>query len=803
MINPNNIKEHKTKRIELEHDAMFQLCTAAGRGSKKWSAKQMWLSDFVSILATRRETPETAAEYHRMDKAGQDEIKDVGGFFAGTLKDGRRAKSSVGWRTFVTLDADHAAENTLERIQTALGEYCYSVYSTHKHTPKEPRLRLLVYPDRPMSTEEYPAVIRMLASKVDIDVFDDTTYDLNRLMYWPSCSKDAEYIYHHNDAPLFSVDDILAQYGTPEEPEAWRNTWLWPTSSRESKNFKLRLGKQQDPATKSGIVGAFCRVFSITDALEMTGCYKHHDRNRWTYTPGSTTGGLIVYDDKFTYSHHGTDPTSGVLCNAFDLVRMHKFGDQDTQSPLDTPTGKLPSYRAMLEYCRGFENVKAQMVKDRIQDFDEVLDTDEGDKGEWIKRLQINDSGVIKGTFFNCKTIVLNDAKVKRQMGYNEFALRMEYLPERRLWETSDSSEIRAYIGENYEADFSDSNIEKAVELGAKANRYHPVRDYLNALEWDGVNRIDGLLIKYFGCKDSAYNREVIACWMIAAVARVFNPGCKWDYVPVLGGAQGIGKTTFIHTLAKGWYGELNSFDNKVAIEEISGKWIVEITELGAMNRHDLEQQKAFLSATSTTVRVAYARYALEYQRQCVFMGTTNLKSDYLKDSTGNRRWWPVDCVRTDFIDIDELSATVDQLWAEAAHRYKADGLQMLSKEARSQAESAQQDKLQFDEWDGLIAEALLQSASKRRYDSDEVRLFDEMDDADMEPRTRICVPEIWEDILGYRGKSMQPRDRQRICGIMDLMPAWTRTPKPQRFGKRFGTQRGWIAEPTREEMPF
>ena len=794
--NHNNVEPENAKAqgIVLENDGMFQLCTASSRNSKKWISQQKWLSDFLGILATRRETPETVAEYHRMPKSEQDEIKDVGGFFAGTLKDGRRSKASVGWRTFVTLDADHAKEDTMSRIQDALKDCAYTIYSTHKHTAKEPRFRLLVYPDRPMSVEEYPAVIRMLAQCIDIDVFDDTTYDLNRLMYWPSTPRDGEYVYCHHDAPFFSVDHILDRYGTKDEPEAWKNTWLWPTSSRENKNFSLRLSKQQDPKEKSGVVGAFCRVFSIIGALKMTGYYTHHHGTRWTYTPGSTAGGLIVYENRFTYSHHGTDPTSGILCNAFDLVRLHKFGDLDAQSPLDAVGSKLPSYKAMQDYCRGIPEVKAQMVIDRIQDFDEVVDSEEGDTGDWLKRLQMNEAGTIKNTFFNCKTIILNDAKVKRTMGFNDFSMRMEHSVENRLWESSDSSEIRAYIGENYEADFSDSNIEMAVELGAKANRYHPVRDYLNTLNWDGISRIDGLLIKYFGCKDSVYNREVMRCWMMAAVARAYNPGCKWDYVPVLGGAQGIGKTTFIHTLAKGWYGELNSFENKVAIEEIAGKWIVEITELGAMNRHDLEQQKAFLSATSTTVRVAYARYALEYPRQCVFMGTTNLKSDYLKDSTGNRRWWPVDCVRSDFIDADELNREVDQLWAEATAKFKTDGLTLLSHEARSQAESAQQDKLQFDEWDGLIAEALGQPAGVHRYEIDS-GMFDDNAETATEIRGRVCVPEIWADFLGQGSKPMQPRDRQRISAIMDLMPLWKRIPKPQRFGKRFGTQRGWFLD--------
>jgi putative DNA primase/helicase len=222
-------------------------------------------------------------------------------------------------------------------------------------------------------------------------------------------------------------------------------------------------------------------------------------------------------------------------------------------------------------------------------------------------------------------------------------------------------------------------------------------------------------------------------------------------------------------------------------MEEIAGKWVIEISEMGATNKQELEQQKSFLSACSTRVRPAYGRHAIDYLRQCVFIGSTN-QFEYLKDSTGNRRWWPIDCF-VESIDIAKLKEQLDQIWAEAYGSLWAQGCSVfLSKDAEKIAKEVQEDKREIDEWTGIIQSWLHEECPKDRYNS-KLGSFE----AELETRERVCVPEIWADCLEIK-QPPRPADRRRIGGIMDNMPGWKRV-STVRFGIRFGRQKGWVSE--------
>jgi predicted P-loop ATPase len=313
------------------------------------------------------------------------------------------------------------------------------------------------------------------------------------------------------------------------------------------------------------------------------------------------------------------------------------------------------------------------------------------------------------------------------------------------------------------------------------------VHEYLETLDWDGKRRIETMFIDYLGSEDNIYTREAALCWFSAAIHRVFDPGCKFDYVPVLGGEQGILKTTFVRELALGkWFGELSSFDPKISMEEIHGKWIIEIAELSANTKSELEQQKSFLSAQSTRTRMAYARRAQEFKRQCVFMGTTNSK-EYLKDSTGNRRWWPID-VTVNKINIDRLKAEINLIWGEAYQTlYVYSRPMFLSDEAETLAKEVQESKREPDPWEGIIIEWLDSPADPGRYDRQGTF------GAEAQPRDRVCVLEIWEDCLNFK-HDPKPAERRRISAIMNKMKEWERT-STARFGTRFGRQKGWLKE--------
>jgi len=768
--------------VNLKHDKEIDIATAGNRFAKKWKNKSLTISEFVKSISVTTRTQETFDDYLAMPKDDQDAIKDVGAFIGASCKGGRRRKEDIANRHILTLDLDYCDTKTIPIIKDILKGVCHSVYSTHKSAPNKPRLRLIVYPDRVMLPDEYHAVSRKIAEKIDIELFDEAGFRLNQFMYYPSTSQDGEFVFWHNDAPFLHVDKVLEAYG-PDE--AWKDVTLWPTSSRETRNLDGMLKKQADPLTKKGIVGAFCRHVSIYDALEqLSDVYKRESKDRYTYIDGSSSNGLVIYSGAFAYSNHSTDPACGQTCNAFDLLRIHKFGPLDDNAKHGTPIHRMPSFTAMAEYCRDFESVKIELISAGLDidpsDFDEFEKT-----GEWISELQTGDNGQIKPTFLNASMIVANDLVLKNKMQKNNFSMKIENIETGENWNDLDSIDVRAHIGKRYNVDFPEKKVEDSIFKHAETNGYHPVCQYLESVVWDGIERAETLFIDYMGCEDNQYSREISKHWLTAAVCRVFEPGYKFDTAIVLSGDQGIGKTTFIRELGLGkWYGELTSFDPKIAMEEISGKWIIEINEMGATNKHELEAQKSFLSAQHTTVRMAYARHAFDFKRQCVFIGSTNA-TEYLKDSTGNRRWWPVDCHEKK-IDIEKLKGEVNQIWAEAYMLYVQGAKTYLSDAGEEIAKGVQELKRESDPSEGVIEAWLETDAEKDRYESPDSAFGSE----GKEVRDRVCVIEIWQDCFMEKRKPRSGESKQ-IRRILDENPNWSRV-NSMRFGIRFGRQRGW-----------
>ena len=355
--------EPRETQKKLKYDSLLTIATGRSRKETQWKNKEMLWSDLVKRLSETHRTHETSEEYKKATKAKKDEIKDVGGFVGGTLKEGRRKADNVVWRQVVTLDADFVKGDLWAGFEVIMG--CGGVlYSTHSHTPNKARLRLVIPLKRPVTPDEYGAVSRKIADDLGIDFFDDTTYEAHRLMYWPSTSKDGEYIFKVSDEEWLDPDEVLARY------EDWTDSSYWPESSRTKVERKKQVDKQGDPRQKNGIIGAFCRTYTVIDVIEKylkdiyTPC---DDLNRYTYTEGSSAGGLVIYENgDFAYSNHGTDPISGKLCNSFDLVRLHKFGDLDMDSKEGTPIVKMPSYIAMQDLATKDTEVKKQIALERM-----------------------------------------------------------------------------------------------------------------------------------------------------------------------------------------------------------------------------------------------------------------------------------------------------------------------------------------------------------------------------------------------------------------------------------------------------
>ena len=309
----------------LINDRRITISSAGSRRATRWPAQTLYWSELVDKLKTPVRGIESLAEYLRLPKARQDDLKDVGGFLAGVLAKERRKANAVLGRDVVTLDLDNIpAGGTEDAIRRVEGLGCaYAIYSTRKHEPVKPRLRVLIPLNRAATADEYEPLARKLAAVIGIDLCDPTTFEASRLMYWPSCCRDSQFVYTFSDKPFVDVDGVLGMYTN------WRNVSEWPEVPGTQQTHVRLAAKQGNPTEKSGIVGAFCKVYDVYRAMDtfLPGEYIpcEHMPGRYTFVGGSTAGGAVIYDDgTFVFSHHATDPAGGRLVNAFDQIgRAH------------------------------------------------------------------------------------------------------------------------------------------------------------------------------------------------------------------------------------------------------------------------------------------------------------------------------------------------------------------------------------------------------------------------------------------------------------------------------------------------
>ncbi|WP_234958864.1 virulence-associated E family protein [Sporanaerobacter sp. PP17-6a] len=743
-----------------------------------------------------------------MSKAKQDNLKDVGGFVAGSLKDNKRGSNNIKGRDIVVLDLDNIpAEHTQDVLLRLEGLGCgYAVYSTRKHEPLKPRLRVLLPLNRTCTADEYEPIARKIASIVGIELCDPTTFQASRLMYWPSCCSNSQYVYQFADKPFIDADGMLGMYSD------WRNVAEWPQVPGAQQTQTRRAEKQTDPTGKEGIIGAFCRVYDIYKAINtfIPNVYAACDmENRLTYTGGSTTAGAIIYDNgKFLYSHHATDPAGGKLCNAFDLVRLHRFGELDEESKPDTPISKLPSYKAMCEFAVKDKQVSSLLNQERYNEANIKFSTEIKDDANWIGLLKVSpSSGKSLKTIENVRIVLEHDPLLKgriKEDKFGEFICLTAPLPwgnrqnEKGTdrWKDADSSGLREYI-EKILGFRSGDIVDDALRNHASANGFNPVTDYLNNLEWDEVLRLDTLFIDYLGAEDSKYLRTVTRKALTAAVARAMQPGIKFDYMPVICGRQGIGKSTILRKLGKNWFSDsIKTFEGKDGAELLQGVWIVEISELEAFNKSDINAVKSFLSKEDDQYRAAYGRITEKHLRKSVFFGTTN-NYDYLRDPTGNRRFWPVDAeiqepTKSIFQDLDE---ELDQIWAEAVMRWRLGEPLYLSKEMEEEAEKKRQEHIDRDPLQGQIEEFLDQPlpCDWQKWSLDRRRMFwanGVTGDIKLVKRDKICAAEIWKECL-CESKNIPKKEARRINSILDSLPGWKRA-DVIRFGAEYGRQKGF-----------
>lgn len=791
-----NMREYKKN---IRYDGMLPLAVGRSRSEKKWKNKQLPWSQILRKLEEPVKTPETYAEYMKLSKSRQDQIKDVGGFIGGSLKDGRRKAENVRERQVITLDADFAPAYMLEDMEM-LTDYNYAVYSTHKHCPEKPRLRILIPLKRPVTPDEYEAVGRKLAEDIGIDYFDDTTYQPSRLMYWPSVSADGEYIFKYYDSPWLDPDEVLARYSD------WTDTSYWPESSRTVEKRRRTAKKQGDPSEKRGLIGAFCRTYNIEEAIDtfLQDVYEPCAMpGRYTYKEGSTAAGLVLYDDKFAYSNHATDPASGKLCNAFDLVRIHKYGLMDEDADPNTSVTKLPSYKEMIRFVQEDKETKVTVVEEKKRAVAEEFGSDDE---SWRAELELTENGGLRKSLTNLSLILAHDPNLKG-IRYNQMAGRIDITedvpwPHTGHWRDADDAQLEVYLAKNY-CEFAKTKVVSGLTKAAEDRSFHPVRDYLNSLpEWDGVKRVDTQLIDYLAAEDTPYTRAVTRKTLCAAVKRVMHPGCKFDYMLVLNGPQGVGKSTWPNKLGGRWFSDALSLadtKDKTAAEKLQGNWIMEIPELSGMRKTDIETMKAFITRQDDKYRASYGRVVQSHPRQCIIIGTTNAQTDgFIRDNTGGRRFWPVAVNRGKKHPGTLTQDEIDQIWAETLVYVKAGEELYLSRELEENAEVFQQKAMEKDDREGLIREYLDKPLPENWdamnvYERREFLYGDEFGKASENGtvlRQEVSNMEIWCECLGRSKAELNRKNSYEISAIMNSIEGWSEPSEKAQRIPIYGPQR-------------
>lgn len=813
-------------RQRLRYDGQLSIATGTSKTDKQWKNQNMHWSVFLKHLQEPTRTRETFREYMALPRADQDRIKDVGGFVGGYVKDGKRKKENVLKRSILTLDADFASEEFITDLDLQY-DFAWAVYSTHKHQPKKPRLRLIIPLTREVTPEEYEAVARKIAEPLDMNVFDDTTYQASRLMFWPSCPSDGEYVFEYNDSHWLDPDAVLSQY------RDWTDITLWPVSEREVLSRKKQANRQGDPTEKKGLIGSFCRTYGIHDVISMylsdvySECTNYTDR--YTYTEGSTSGGLVLYDDKWAYSNHGTDPASGKLCNAFDLVRIHKFGSLDADCAVDEDTTKLPSYHAMMELAGEDRGVRMTLHEERRQaseEFQALFHADDEEKPEevqeateeeiddsWVAELDMTKAGAVVNSLENILLILSRDHSLKG-IAYDELQSCIcsrggtPWNRKPHAWTDADDAQLESYLATTY-AEFGHQKIMTALTTVTDNRKFHPVRDYLAGLpEWDGVSRVETLLSDYLGADDTPYVRSVTRKTIMAAVRRALRPGCKFDTVLVMCGPQGIGKSTLWARLGRDWFSDnlnLSDIKDKKAAEKLQGRWINELGELAGMGNAGVKSLRAFITTQDDRYRPSYGRHVTSHPRQGIMVGTTNSIDGYLNDTEGGRRFWPVNTpgggVFDLWADLDE--ATVDQIWAEGKELEATGELLILTGEEEMEAKRMQRAAMISDPREGMVQEYLDKLITPDWYSLtiEQRKDFLHPDFVQTQEgtvqRTFISAQEIWVECFHRRLQDMKPEDTYAIKKILIKLPEWSarQDEKRERIGAEYGRQRVYRRE--------
>ena len=757
--------------------------TAPRRNSKTWKAGTVTWEEFCGWVASPA------------DK------KECGNYLFGTLSGPTRSNRTIVTRSAVTLDADYSPRGLPAAVE-ALG-VAAAVHTTFTSAPDGLRYRVVVPLEREVTPEEYHAVAEVLMERLGRHWFDPGSSQPARYMFRPATQNPAWYESYVYEGQWAEPETFLAEF-TPEMAAAL------PAP-------RVSAGKR-DPLALPGAAGAFNRVYTIAQAIEAYDLpYEAEGADRWHLVGASSAAGMGLISDSLAYSHHVKDPAYGQAVSAFDLVRLHRFGDLDEDAKENTPVNRLPSTEAMLALAGEDPKVTAEMVG---ADFTSVADAadllggefaDDMRKIDWRLRLQLHPrTGKVLDRIDNWDLIAENDPAFTG-LRFNEMALTVETetdLPWREVepagvtFSGIDRAALAHHLEREYGVRPARYLVDELVYTTAQRRWYHPVRDYLETLEWDGVKRLETALP---GVRPTEYTRMVARKVLTAAVARAMEPGVKWDHTLVLYGSEGLGKSWWVEKMSRGFAAPLGPLANKDTLLVMQRSWIMLADEAHSLRKADADAQKEFLTRTEDVFRLPYDREALPHKRHSVIWSTTN-DEVFLRRQEGNRRFLIVRC--EDKVDFAALTDDyIDQVWAEALTLYRAGEPLFLEDMDATMAADVREEFTEEDALAGVVEGYLdtpvpvdwpsMTPESRVAYLTNLAEGFTSPGPARI---STVCSMQVWVEALGRRVGDHRRIDLLEINAVLKRLPGWVAVPGRTRL-PGYGPQQVYVRASEFEDL--
>lgn len=766
----------------IDPETTFAIATAPKRNSFHWEQGEITWAELLSWL--------DAPANH----------KACGNYVLGTLRQTtvrhkpedppctklHRNKLAVVNRGVLTMDVDHPDAEFLDRVREL--PYLVAYHTTFSSTPWEPRYRLWIPLDREIAPDEYHTAAASVMQTLGEESFDTGSVEPERFMFRPSAPGAEAYASEVLEGEVASADALLEDFNpdlsnlpAPKPPRGKR-----------------------DPYEIEGTVGAFNRAYedwaSLIHEYELP--YEEQANDRWTLAGATAAAGMGPVNGApgLVFSHHANDPAHGRACSAFDLARLHLYSDLDDGVKEGTPVNRLPSHKAMLETASLDLRVVNELVgQDFVQEMDDTTDAVVADN--WRLGLSISArTGQPNDTIGNWDLIANND-RVFRGLYFNELSMAIETevdLPWRALanrptFDTGDRSSFALHIEREYNIRPARSYLDDLINDRARHRRVNPVADYLQSLVWDGTPRVETALP---GVTPTTYTRLVARKVLVGAVARMLDPGVKWDHMLVLFGSEGLGKSYWVDKMARGYSASLGRIGDKDTLITMQRSWIMLSDEGHSMRKADFDAQKEFLTRTADIFRMPYDREAMVHKRHSVIWGTTN-EEVFLRRQEGNRRFLIVHCEQA--VDFEAMTDEyVDQVWAEALTMYRAGEQLWLTDEESATAAQAREPFIEEDVLTGQIQEYLARLVpadwDRMSPEARQLWLANQADgfSAGTEPLRKTCSAQVWVEGLGRRYGEHRRVDLMEINNALKTIPGWTVLPGRHRV-EGYGPQQVFV----------